>query len=694
MKNNKKQAPVASENKPLLLRLHDTRRSALPPMGVRTKPAVVCTLILAAALTSIILSLSWVQNSELSYLENSSGVTILDTMQWHLKTSSIDRNVTLAELADFEFAAGSEPTIELTCELPESSIKGLISSAKNESIVFSLPQFIFQSATIATSWSVHRSVARGEAAMIAFTSDQAFHHTGPYTVGIKIHPVVEQTKLLRNAASLIPPFVSGMIRYQNFQDFSASRRVGSGKQLADIGRIILALFTILLFVFIDSSPECLGLGLFMSLKALGVVAAQRWYPDMMVPVWLTATLPGFLLSYADFMQLFFFTQLSRLFKPRQFLWLGLGVVFGVCYAWGVSLPTQPGGIQWSREIWRYRNIIIGLSCLACALPVSVICFRAKQYHRMTALLVASSGVLVQVLTPVLVDFPEIVDAAWFKTWYNLFETHTPYVFALSTFINVSTLEKRVKTLTESAVQSEIIRSEMQLGKTVQQSFFQIPHMPNGVGVDYAHEAATFISGDTVFSHYDEKRQRVTAIMCDVTGHGVQAALKASICCAMSDMIWNDSRLRESDTAADRMGIFFQRVTGMLSKVSREAELLAMVGCEVSLKTREITFYRANAVFPVVLTQRHAPDAGWNVDVVSFPESSHRTIPIPDSFYVLLFSDGLLDSSRSMKAFVGWLTNRLKTIEHLPATELKNLIMEFRDWPKTDDDRTMLVLEVA
>lgn len=679
---------------PLLVRLHNARRAALPPMGMRTRAAVLCAMTLAVALISIILSLSWVQNSELSYLENSSGVTLLRDLKWTIKSSAGEKTATLDELAAYDIPAGSEKTLHLYTTLPEQPIAGLMSSLTSEAIVFSLPEFQFDSATVTANWSVTKTMARGEIPMIAFTADQVRNHQGAYLVHIELHPSAEQSKLLKNSSSALPAFISGMIRYRNFQDFSASKRVGNGKQLADIGRIVLALFTVLLFVFIDSSPECFGLGIFMSLKALGVVAAQRWYPDMIFPIGLTSALPGFLLSFADFMQLYFFTQLSRLFKPRAFLWLGIGVIFGCLYTYGINRPTLPGGINWSREVWRYRNLLIGIGCLACSLPVTFICFKERQYHRMAALIVASSGVLSQVLSPIFVDYPEIMDATWFKTWYNLFETHTPYVFALSTFINVSTLERRVKTLTASAVQNELIQSEMNLGKTVQQSFIQVPKLPDGVSISYAHEAATFVSGDTIFSHYDERRARVTAVMCDVTGHGVQAALKASICSAVCDFIWNDSRTRDSDTTSDRMNIFFQRVTGMLSKVSREAEMLAMIGCEISLTTREVTFYRANAVFPIILSQNKLAPENWKIDVLSFPECSHQTIPIHDPFYVLLFSDGMLDSSRSTKLFVDWLTVRVAGKTHLPASDLKNLIMEFQDWPKTHDDRTMVVLEVA
>lgn len=696
MKNKTIESKNSRGFEPLLKRLYAERRSNMPPMGVRTIPAVLCATILAMALSSIILSLSWVQNSEIAYLRNSAGVTILQDLQWQVKAADLSTTGNLDTLADFDFKVGTLPEITLDCELPSDIIKSLAQSLKSESIVFSMPELVFEHAIISTNWSGERTIARGERATLAFNAEQAAKHEGPFHVRVIIKPIAEQTRLLKNSSSssITPAFVAGMNRYQTFQDFAASQRVGSGKQLADIGRIVLALFTILLFIFIDSSPECFGLGIFMSLKALGVVASQRWYPDTMVPVWLTAALPGFLLSFADFMQLYFFTQLARLAKPRQFLWLGVGLIFGAIYAWGISQPTLPNGINWSREVWRYRNIGIGLACLACALPVSVICFKDRHYHRVAALLVASSGVLVQILTPLFVDMPQIADAAWFKTWYNLFETHTPYVFALSTFINVSTLEQRVKTLTTAAVQSELIQGELRLGKTMQQSFLQIPELPKGVSMAYAHEAAAFVSGDIIFSHFDPNKKRITTVMCDVTGHGVQAALKASICSAVGDFIWNDARTRVSDSASDRMGIFFQRVTGMLSKLSRETELLAMVGCEVALDTRDVTFYRANAVFPIIVTENKAEPGSWTVECLSFPEASHQTMQIKDPFYVLLFSDGLLDGSRSTKSFVHWVSKRLMGQTHLDATELKNLVMEFKQWPETGDDRTMVVMEVA
>ncbi|MCX6119599.1 MAG: SpoIIE family protein phosphatase, partial [Proteobacteria bacterium] len=610
------------------------------------------------------------------------------------------------ELSRINVPSGNNDYYTLTTTIPTSVLLDLKESVANETFVLSLPSFDFYEALIEGSWFTSRKLLMGEQLAVSFPnftgsrtdSTQAFlavdekTNTEIQKVKLTIKPKPSQKTILNSNVNQMPMFLSGYVRFQKFEDFVASKRVGSGKQLADIGRIILALFCVLLFIFIDSSPECLGLGLFMSLKALGVVASQRWYPDSVLPTWLVGALPTFLLGFADFMQLYFFTQLARLTKPKPLHWLSAGLVFGIIYSIGANIPTSPGGTNWSREVWRYRNLLIGIGCLLCALPVAFSCLKLKIYHRSAALFIASSGVVSQVFTPLVTDFPWITDSLWYKTWYNLLETHTPYVFALSTFVNVSTLEKRVKKLTEASLQSKLMEQEMALGRTVQEAFFRTPPMPAGIFLEISHNAEMYVSGDMIYSHHDPVNNTVTALLCDVTGHGVQAALKASVCTVICDSIWEVNKLRQDDQPFTRMEILQRRATSFLSKTSALPELLAIVGCEVLLNEKKAYIYRSNAVVPLMVFKDDngkLQSAVLNDAMDEFLEVNLLTKSI-----IILFSDGLIDSSRTYKHFKQWLDAKLDSYNDISAAELKALILSYQDWKETHDDKTMCVLEIA
>src|SRR5262249_39968319 len=133
----------------------------------------------------------------------------------------------------------------------------------------------------------------------------------PVTIEVVLRPAPAETALMNGSPESYIVFAAQQPRYQKYADLVAAKRSGAGKQLADIARIVLAVFSILLFIFVDSSPECLGLAIFMGAKAIGVTFAQNWLPDWWTSsVWNNAA-RNFLLCFGDIMQLYFFVQLAR-----------------------------------------------------------------------------------------------------------------------------------------------------------------------------------------------------------------------------------------------------------------------------------------------------------------------------------------------------------------------------------------------
>lgn len=673
-----------------LQRMHESRRVLLPPMGERSKPAMLISIALSILLMSLLLSLAWVQKSDIDYLRGSSGVVMLDDLKWNLTLPhTLAKTVSLDDLGSTSVTELKGQPFQLSVEFDAATIKNFMIAAGESPVILSLPPIEFDRLELSSSWLSSRVLLRSEEPTLTFDS-KLTAAAKSFTLTLTVWPHNTQERIVRSSVNIVPTFLAVQARYQKYQDFLAGRRTGSGKQLADIGRIVLAVFAVFLFIFIDSSPECLALGIFMSLKALAVAVGQGWLPDSLFSAASMTSARYFLLSFADFMQLYFFTQMARIYQPKPILWLACGIVFGSIYMSVSNIVPDPGGLNWGFQAWKWRNLLIGIACLTCSVPVAIVCWRARLYHRTTALMVASSGVLVQIITPLIVGIPGVTESLWYKTWYNLFEAHTPYMFALSTFINVSTLERRVKTLSRAAIRKDAIERELTLGKAVQDAFFRVPELPPGINMTYAHEAAEYVSGDILFSHWDKQHDTIALVLCDVTGHGVQAALKASICSAMCASIWEHGQLRPSDKPGMRLQILQRRVTTYLTKTSGNPEILAMLGCEVDLKSRMLWLYRSNAVYPLIIGKKAGQ---WVVQPKAKVNDHLDSISADDVAFVILFSDGIIDGARTMLHLVRYIEATLAPIVEINSAQVKNIIFNFDRFVETHDDKTLAVLDV-
>ena len=329
-----------------LNRLYESRRVLLPPMGERALPQMAIALILALALMSILMSLAWVQKSDIDYLRGSSGVAMLDGLTWNLELGGkTTASVPLSVLGDTSVKQLAGSPFKISTEVDAKTMAAFMDAAGESPVVLSLPAIEYERLDVQAAWLPARSFARGEQTILVFGA-KATAGIDHFTLSLTVWPHNTQERIIRSTVNMVPAFLGVQARYQKYQDFLAGRRTGSGKQLADIGRIVLAVFSVFLFIFIDSSPECLALGMFMSLKALAVAVGQGWLPDSMFEAQTMTHARNFLLSFADFMQLYFFTQLARLWRPRPVLWLLAGALFGTCYAAGAAIVPVPGGINW------------------------------------------------------------------------------------------------------------------------------------------------------------------------------------------------------------------------------------------------------------------------------------------------------------------------------------------------------------
>src|SRR5690606_36983690 len=105
------------------------------------------------------------------------------------------------------------------------------------------------------------------------------------------------------------------------------------------------------------------------------------------------------------------------------------------------------------------------------------------------------------------------------------------------FINISSLENRVRLLSAAQAKAELLRQELQLGQAVQTAFMTPPRMPAEFEISAFQSAPLLVSGDTYFAHWDEDAHRLTVILSDLVGHGIHAALRASASQVIAKTIW-------------------------------------------------------------------------------------------------------------------------------------------------------------
>lgn len=681
---------IFSQDHGLLRRLYERRKALHPTEGNRTGATLGLMILFATVLAAILFSLLWMQRNEYQYLNSLSGVHIFQpgALVWQVQGAQGEDQGVIDDLKNLDAAIGNrtQGSVELFTRLPRSAVAPFTS--EETAVVFALPTFNFKIATVAVGNEFEKQIFSGEPVIVSFLAFEYPDQDIPIRLKFTRDPTVERVFTDVSANNVV--FLAQVNKYQKFVDTLAVRRLGSGKQLADIGRIVLAVFCVLLFIFVDSSPECLGLAIFMSLKALGVALAQNWLPDGVISSSQTSFIKHFLLCFADIMQLYFFVQLARIYKPTLKPWFVYGVPLALVYAWICNHTYMAWDINWSRETWRIRNLIVGFGCQTAAWSVAVYCWRDRLYNRASALLIASIGVASQVFFPLIVDLPGVAGMNWYQTFYALVETITPYVFALSTFVNITTLERRVKSLSQELIKAEAMEREMELGQAVQQSFFRVPELPKGLHVTYHHEAAVFVSGDVFYVHWDPQAQIMSMILSDVTGHGVQAALKASVCHAISEAVFWEARQAPNSEPGTALARYKERVQNYLTKISGQDELLSIVGCEYSFTRKVLTLYRSNGVFPIVIDYQEG--SGWKVNVVPLVNDELTHIDFNQKGFVLFISDGFLEGCRSVKEFCRHVEEKLKHSERVDSGSMREVVLRFPGFSKVLDDRTFLLFE--
>jgi hypothetical protein len=690
----------------VLTDVYEQRKALLPAEENRSFAAVLTVGLLFMTAIAFVISITWLKGSTVNFVEARRSIRFIETakQEWSTSPSLSCRDyvtcsriplsdadwqrVSLAAIPDLLLDRGVQSR-RLRTSLDTLSWSNLAET--NDPLILSLPSLQFHSAELAINnqprgrfvngqrLSAHLSPEDLEApelfVELVLTGDSYLHE-------LNLPP---NAQLDRLASSL------AVMRFSDSQEYDsivASERLSRGDILGRMTRIVMAIFVLALFLIIDGSAETLGLGLFLGFEALAMISANGWLPG--IP---EEFMRNFCFQMGDIFRLYFFLQLARMIDKNIYPWLFVGGLLSCAYGLLFHFKVEQQ-IYWIQYIPNARDLIVGsLGCLFCLRAAWFL--RAQHLPwRIAALLLATIGSFEQTIEPLGVAFPVLKQVGHFTAFQDLMQPISAWLLALSAFINISTLENRVKQLGEVAADVKQMEQEIELAQSVQDAFMRVPKLPDGLKIACFNQAIRFVSGDTYFVHWDEKRSRLSFLITDVTGHGVQAALKASGVSVLANAVWRD----EVEGQDGNLNRYARRVQDLYERMSPIADVVAIGGAEFDCNKSELTLYRENFPFPILMTPRTGVeneearwDDHWIVQLLPLPNATETSIVIPENSFVVFTSDGFMESSKSSHEFVKHLRKHLAKADlQLSADSLRDQILECQAFLNRHDDRTLTV----
>lgn len=503
-------------------------------------------------------------------------------------------------------------------------------------------------------------------------------------------------------------FVATHYEFKKFAEFLSVRRLNSTSQVGLVARVVLAVFVLLLFIIIESSPEALGLALFMGFEACALTTS---FMDLK-RFWITSDVDlNFFIHYSnamgDVFRLYFFMQLCRIVKPEPVKWIAWASVYSAIYGVLRHYNIDFGYPNWAQHHIAQRDMLSStVGFILCFNTIRHL-WNRKLPWRIWALSLAGIAATANWLSAAPIYLPFLREIGDSVVGYNALisavNANSAFLFALSTFINISTLENRVKVLSREKARAEAMEKEMELGRSVQTSFQKVPDLPPDMKISIHYHAAAYVSGDSYFVHWNEPAEIMTFLLNDVTGHGIQAALKAFACNIVARSVWNRPWIKNDRRLEDSMlRKYDQAVTELIHADGEVPDFNAMVGVEFVRDRKLLKVYRVNYSFPIIVSPdfeftdlTQGDGAGWQTREISAGNQNVTEIGIREGSFVILVSDGFAENVRQRKSLIDALK---KSVANAGRTLDENSLLstalawEAQKEVGSQDDKTVLVFQ--
>lgn len=236
-------------------------------------------------------------------------------------------------------------------------------------------------------------------------------------------------------------------------------------------RHMMGIFVILLFLFIDGSPETLGLGLFLGCESVARSLDYQW-----ISVDHAIAIQHYLFQMGDIFRIFFALQLARIGQKELWPWMKWGSLLSIPYGLGMEYSPYFFDVV-SPHIRTLRDLVGGLvgSWICCRVALAI--SKDRLPLRVTALCIASLAFL-ELPTNILWDVFQnghVSDIT--RVSLGFFRTLSYYLFALSAFINISTIEHRVRALSSAKTEQRLqsMREEQRVYEAIAKTTQMLAH---------------------------------------------------------------------------------------------------------------------------------------------------------------------------------------------------------------------------
>ena len=695
-----------------LTKIYERRRSRAPDQNNRTLGNVLIVLAVLFGLMTFVSSMVIVDRDANSYLKTRNRVSIFDENenQWKfgIKNSCSDpvdcASFNLSDIVTMEpknlerIGALAEYNKDRRLLRIQTEIKTHEWQSLSEflTLVISLPNFKYNKADVYLNGLRQRSFFLSRA--ISFPFETSAYRGQTLTVDLLLEALPGESFA---AGKSTPLFVSTQSEFEKFNDYLALQRGGRGNWIAVVSRITLALFAIALFLLIDGSPESLGLAVFMGFEALGLAAKNGWMPLSWLGPWWDIFAAAFCTNMGLIFRLYFYLHLARVIDKSSTRWL----IGGISWA----LPMGLYAMQSANNPSSYYPELHAVVMLIVAVSGGLFCLRTYAFIRSQrlrwrnlALLSASAASVPSIFLALDSLNSSFINHSILTDILYAMHFNSGFLLALSAFFNISSLENRVKSLSLMQLKAKQLEIELELGRSVQTQHMRIPKLPAQIGFDYYQDAASYVSGDAFFLNWNEHKKIFTILVNDVTGHGVQAALKATICSVMADLIWTQGiDRREATDTRSKIAAYNQLICNYMVEHFGMINFHSISGAEFFEETGKLVLYRSNAPIPIVIG---APDARKTADEVIKPDVkaiplANETLTVIDlkpGSIVILMSDGFAFSSREAAKIVRRLESFIseQQSQNIQVADVRRIIstLATRDDKREVDDRTVLVFK--
>lgn len=187
-------------------------------------------------------------------------------------------------------------------------------------------------------------------------------------------------------------------------------------------------------------------------------------------------------------------------------------------------------------------------------------------------------------------------------------------------------------------------NELAIAKSLQDTFLRVPNLPADhpeLKIMMRYQAADECAGDWYACHLDEATGDVTVAIADVSGHGVGSSMFTAIIAALFD-----ERVATVATAPVEL---MHSINHRLRNLARDKIHVTMQ--IITWRKAENTLVITNAGHPFPLVESgHGAEASVELvklrsmplGVEATPELGAAVIAVPDSFRLLLYTDGLIE----------------------------------------------------